>query len=346
MFKKPSQHNAALRTVTLDNLGNAEKTKKGKVTFVPMFRVTEDGPGLSLSDIQDGIYGWFVYQFRTKGDEPGKPKTHKIVWMDSLLRAGEDDATINDPGVTLGLNLNQDARKSILGFGVTGLNFPDPNAYRKTVRVPVLWNVEPNDDGEGNISAKSGELVLLELKVNQLNQIVAEMKKVSKPKVTYEYVVGGESKNEPYKYQGYGYAYLLDKDTSRKMKTYEFSKLDMTVQESHWRNNIDAAVKAFTDYKTNAYKVGRFYGDVVERCMNGEIPFDIAEREVVAMIAQRLLDAWGISYGDTVEDIIATFNSVLHIYSYQQGAGITDAAKNPVRVSADGDDENDEDAPF
>lgn len=350
-FKKPAVQTASsLRVVTLDNLGNAEKTKVGSVNFIPLFRVTkgDEHPGLSIDQIRDGIYPWFSYQIRKKGEEAGKVATVRVSWMDSQLRRGQDDASVDDPGVTLGLDLPAAQRKPIMGFGVPGLNFQDPNAYRKTVRVPVLWDVQPNQDREANADPKTGELVMLELKANQLENLVAQMVKVTKPGVKYTYIVGREEQNERYDYEGFGYVFNINKDTKRKMDTYEWSKTDMTTSEAHWRNQLAAAEKAFADYQANSIKVGRFYQDIITRCEEGELDFADAERMVVAAIAQRLLDAWGEPYGDTTDGILEAFDAVSANYSYVLGGGISQATTKVTKVDVDFAESEDqtEDTPF
>ncbi|RTK99343.1 MAG: hypothetical protein EKK57_09720 [Proteobacteria bacterium] len=354
MFKKPSVSTTIIPLITLDNLGSDKKTPKGVFNFIPLFRATKDGPGLSLEEIQEGIFGWYLYQVRTKGDEPGKIKSNRVSWIDSGLRAGEDGGVLNDPGVTLGLSAtdkygnviaNKD-RKNIMGFGVPGLGFQDPLSYRATVRIPVLWDVQPNKDSEGNIDPASGVLALLELKANQLRDLVDEMKKVAKPGVTYE--ADGMSNPEKYPYQGYGYAYNLNKDKSRGMDTYQWSKTDLTTSKVMWESRLIEAEKLFSDYKANAFKMGRPYEDVVQECMNGQIPFEEAERIVVATIAKKLLDSWGVSYGDTTDDILATFEEVTPNFSYHAGAGISQAAVGKVqRVEIPEDEESEgDDQPF
>ena len=353
MFKKAAVSTTIIPLITLDNLGSDKVTKKGEFKFIPLFRVTKDGPGLPLEEIQDGIFGWYLYQVRVKGDEPGKIKSNRVSWIDSGLRAGEDGGVLNDPGVTLGLSatdkfgntiVNKE-RKNIMGFGVSGLEFQDPLSYRATVRVPVIWDVQANKDGEGNIDPSSGILALLELKANQLRDLVEEMKKVTKPAVTYE--ADGSEKPEKYPYQGYGYAYVINKDSTRKMETYKWSKTDQTVSKHMWESRIVEAEKLFADYKVNAYKMGRPYEDVVQECMSGQIPFEEAERIVVAMIAKKLLDSWGVSYGDTTDDILGTFDEVAPNFSYHAGAGISKAAMGKVqRVEIPEGETEDEDAPF
>lgn len=354
MFKKPSVKTVNIPVINLDNFGTDKPVKKAVFRFVPLFRITKDGPGLSLEDIQDGIYGWFKYQVRTKGDEPGKIKTIQVSWMNTLLVAGKDDATLSDPGLTLGLatidrngnTVPNKNRKLIMGMGVPGLGFQDPNAYKATVRIPVIWDVEPNDDVDGNINPESGRLALLELKENQLNDLVAEMAKVTKPGVNYEYYVGKESKQEKYPYVGYGYAYTLDKNTERGMKTYQWSKTDMLTSKAMWESRLEEAVKLFEGYKTNAYEVGRPYESVIQECNDGLIPFEQAERIVVATIAKKLLDAWGVPYGDTTEDILEVFNEVVPNFSYNEGAGISQVGGEVKRVEIPDEDDSSEDAPF
>lgn len=352
MFKKPSVSTTIIPLITLDNLGADKKTPKGTFNFVPLFRVTKDGPGLSLEEIQEGIFGWYLYQVRTKGEEVGKIKSNRVSWIDTGLRAGSEGGVLNDPGVTLGLSsedkygntiANKD-RKNIMGFGVPGLGFQDPLSYRATVRVPILWDVQPNKDSEGNIDPASGVLALLELKANQLRDLVDEMKKVVKPQVTYE---ADNTKPEKYPYQGYGYAYNLNKDSSRGMDTYQWSKTDLTTSKAMWESRIADAQKLFSDYKANAFKMGRPYEDVIQECMSGQIPFAEAERIVVAIIAKKLLDSWGVSYGDTTEDILAVFEEVTPNFSYHAGAGISKVASGQVqRVEIPEDDEEENGQPF
>ena len=358
MFQKPSVQTTVIPTINLINLGSDKKVRKGSFNFVPLFHVTKEGPegveSLSLEQIQEGIFGWFNYQLRTKGEEPGKITTKKVYWMDTKLRAGKENATLSDPGMTLGLGdfdkngntIPNKQRKNIQGFGVPGLNFQDPDAYKATVRVPVIWNVTANNDVEGNVDASSGQLALLELKENQFKELVEVMNLVTKPGVTYEYYAGKEAKTDKYPYNGYGYAYNINKDADRGMETYKWTKTDMTVKKSMWEEALPKAVKLFKDYVDNAFKVGRPYEDVIQECMDGKIPFEEAEKIVVAIIAKKLLDAWGVSYGDTTDDILATFHEVLPNFSYHAGAGISTVGTGIKRVEIPEETDGDSSDPF
>lgn len=347
MFKKPSASAAAIPVVNLETLGSDKTVKKAQFNFVPLFSVVRDGVGINIDSVIEHIIPWFRYQFRKKDTENvGKVKTVNVYWIDSMLRAGEDGATLNDPGVTLGLNLPGKQRKNIMGFGVPSLGFPDKISHREIVRVPVIWDVVANNDTEGNVDQTSGTLVLLELKKNQLDGLVAEMKKVTKPGVNYSYVSAGQEKQEKYAYKGIGYAYNLNKDSGRGFDTYQWSKTDMTVSASHWQNHLDAATKAFESAYDSAMKAGYFYGDIIKQCENGEIEFAEAEKIVVAMIAQKLLEAWGESFGDAVDDILTVFNEVASAFSYAQGAGISKMATGMQSLNLSADDEEDNGEPF
>lgn len=350
MFKKPSASAsaAAIPVINLETLGSDKTVKKAKINFVPLFSVVRDGDGINIDTVTGHIIPWFRYQFRKKNTEHvGKVKTVTVYWIDSMLRAGQDGATLNDPGVTLGLNLPGKQRKNIMGFSVPSLGFPDKNAHREIVRVPVIWDVVANNDVEGNVDKESGTLVLLELKKNQLDGLLVEMKKVTKPLVTYSYIKNGNEERDKYTYKGIGYAYHLDKDSSRGFDTYKWSKSDMVVAESHWRGHLETGIKAFKNSYDAAMKAGYFYGDIIKQCENGEIDFPEAEKIVVAMIAQKLLEAWAEPFGDTVEDVLETFRKVAPNFSYAQGAGISKVATGLTALDlSDDDSESGNDEPF
>jgi len=81
--------------------------------------------------------------------------------------------------------------------------------------------------------------------------------------------------------------------------------------------------------------------------MNGQIPFAEAERIVVAIIAKKLLDSWGVSYGDTTDDILTVFEEVTPNFSYHAGAGISQAAVGKVqRVEIPEEETEGDDQPF
>lgn len=328
-FKKAAgSTSTVVKIINTDTLGSREKIKKGKFFFVPLFSVNSDAPGLTLPVVSDGLYPWYKYQFRTKGDD-NKPKSNQVRWIDSKLVAGVDDAKVNDPGLTLGLSEKE--RKNIPGFGVPGLGFPDSKAYQVTVHVPVLWDVQPNSDDDGNIDPNSGEFAMLELNETRFNALVEAMKKAIKPTVMYS----ANGKDTKYKNVGYGYAYLFDKDTSRGFDTYKIEKTDLTTAEEMWKDNLEKAVSAFDEYKKSAFKYGRFYEHIIEDCANGKVDFEVAQYQVVAEIAKRLLNAWGITYEDTVDGILEAFEESVPTFSLSPGVGISAAIKERTRVNMD-----------
>lgn len=329
-----------LKVINTDTLGAKEKVKKGSINFIPLFTTTKDGPGLTADYLlENGLYTWFKYSCRLPGDSPGKDKTASTTWIDTQLRAGTRNGTLNDPGVTLGLD--SDTRKFIPGFGVKGLGFQDPKSMTTTIRVPIILGVTQNEDDDENCDPTSGELALFEMNASQFKKLVEAMKVYNKANVTYQSGKGDAAKPERYPYKGYGFVYNLNKDTSRGFDTYQWTKTDIVVSKSQWESKLEEAQKAFAEYKEGAEKYGRYYSHIIDDCVNGRIDFATAEKMVVAEIAAKVLSTIGITFEDSVDGILEAFDVNLPLISLVQGAGISQAGTNPQRVTM-GDEEEPE----
>lgn len=303
--------------------------KQGVFNFIPLFHVLKDGEGLSENDIREGVFEWFKYQCRLKGDEAGKPvKYVTIKWINSNLQAGVDGGRLSDPGYMLDLHLPAKQKKFIPGFGVPGGTFEDTTLYNN-VRIPALVNFELNK--AKNVVPGTGEVVLIEMNEKKLNAIIQVMKDIENP--SYYYKDDSGAKAEEFDYEGFGYGYVisLDKDTTRDemSKYYIFKRKDNTVHPDHIRENLETAARIFEEYKDSEIKYGAPYKKYIDAAIEGELEETVAEELVIATIAETFLKNVGETYIEDPKKVIETFNQVHKKYRL----GLTANSSNSVIAS-------------
>lgn len=347
-----------LPVVNMETLTTALSTKltkvaRGKLKFIPLFTTEKSGIGLSRDEVATGLYSWFDYQCILPGED--KPRTIHTSWIDTGLRAGENDATLTDPGVMLDMQLPANQRINIPGFGVPGRTWADNKASQTTIRFPALINFALNagddvvkwDDTksvEANAANGAGEVVLIDVNEAKFKAILAQMDGIAKKTYNYE----GDAGTEKITYAGFGYAYVieLDKDTSRGMGTYEFKRTEHTVHPSNIKGTLEVAAELFAKYKENAVRYGRPYQHYIDDCEAGKLEFEVAERLVFASIAEKLLSAWGVPTEDETESIIETFMSVYQGYRLGQTSNSEAAVISRTRLNLDEEETEGEELPF
>lgn len=339
---KPSIQN--VKVVNLKTLGEKKTVKKANVLIVPLFGAIGKGDFLQHTDMPDYRFEFFQYQFLVKGED-GKPVTKKVRWVNSFLKAGKDDGVLNDPGITLGLDLPPEMRSFIPGFGVQGQTFADPSSLALVYRLPILWGVQKNKSG--NITDGSGELALLEVNEAQFNNIVRIMKGYDKAKILYEWYEGEDELADPkYNYEGIGCAIELTKDTSLGTGTYAWKLSPATVRKSHWESHIASAKEALENYKKTVFQYSLYYKKFIDEYLEGKLDAATAEQQVVASIAQKLLEAWGETFEETTVGVLEAFAAVAPKYALTKGAGISKVATaKAVTIPMDGGDDE-ESTPF
>jgi hypothetical protein len=316
--------------------------------FIPLGElVLEDETGrfvIGGTDTDKAKSQLFKYTFVTPDpDKPAKKnefpvKWHNESWADTMLRKSEGDA-YDDPGFALGLHLKQEDRKMTPGFdGAPDRTFPIIDAYKQFVRIPVIWNVTVDDEGE--IDEKTGELAWLELSFSQYNLVMTTVAKYAKQQMLQD----KRRKEQTPANRLFVIKYTKDpKKDNRERNSVEMVTF---FNPNPWTETF-IKVASIEYPKTLEYmeKKYNYFKPVVDALLEGTITAEEATERAHAMVAERLLISWGEideNSGLSAESINQLFLSLVPQYSAAMTAAIPEAAiKSKVVV-----DVSDEDVPF
>lgn len=316
--------------------------------FIPLGElVLEDETGrfvIGGTDTDKAKSQLFKYTFVTPdAEKPAKKgefpiKWHNESWADTMLRKSEGDA-YDDPGISLGLHIKQEERKMTPGLhGAPDRTFPIIDAYKQFVRIPVIWNVTVDDEGE--IDEKTGELAWMELSFSQYNLVMTTVAKYAKQQMLQD-----KRRKEP---TPANRLFVIKYTKDPKKDNRERNSVEMVTffNPNPWSETF-SKVAAIEYPKTLDYmeKKYNYFKPVVDELLEGNITAEEATERAHAMIAERLLIAWGEideNSGLSVESINQLFMSLVPQYSAAMTAAIPEAAiKSKVVV-----DVSDEDVPF
>lgn len=257
------------------------------------------------------------------------------MWSDTNLRIADGDA-YDDPGVALGLTLKQDARKNAPGLhGAPQGKYPMFDPYVQTVRMPVIWNVTVDDDG--NIDENTGELVWLELSFNQYANVMTSIAKYAKQQILQD-----KRRKEPTPADRL-FVVKYTKDPKKEMREINSVEVFTYIDPNAWTSKFsDIAVVEYPKMLDYLEKRYTYYKPVIDSLVTGELTPEQAASKAHAMVAERLLVAWGEideNSGLSEESINQLFVSLIPQYSASMEVAIPSAAiKSTVTIDlADGD---------
>lgn len=325
--------------IDLNRLGGKKSTKKGQLMFVPLVDMTTQTVG--KTPLTSASFKFFNYLFMKPNPEDAtKVKFQSVRWIDTGLRISDNDP-YNDPGVDLGLALKQDERCNIPGFGVPSGGYPDSDSVRYHIRIPVLIITEGDLNVKGCVTPGAGQFAMLDLKQNQWKDIVELFAPLTAAsEVSYRREVNGTTERAFYDYPGYGYVVKLDKDSSRKMDTYMWTRLDSTIRKEDVESRLPDAEKELHAYIDNVMKYNGYTQVYVDELNAGKIDYKTACTKIVFKIQHELLKAWGVDFEDTVEGVMRRFAEVLPTYSLKKGSGLTSNIVETKRLTLNGSDDD------
>ena len=347
MFKKPQAGtNQKIQFVNLTTLGRDKKVTKGEVLFVPLVGCDPQKNGVNLEELKewyDGIIPLWdkevtTFEMRSwAGVISTTPQwaTARHKWIDTGLRKAEGD-DFDDPCIPLGLT--EYKRKSMPGlFGNKGSDYPDKYNSVKEVTIPVLWDVTTNV--KGHIEDGSGTLAMLTVNENQYLAIGRILSNFQLDETDWK----GPSKADNVTQPWIGTCVVrLDKDTARKVRTYEWHSSESIVLNSHIAPHLAKAHDMLNKHVADTTQKYAPYLPIIERFENDEISYLEAQQLVVASIVKPMLTIWQEPFEDNTESILSTFDAVVSKYSVAAGAGVAaafDAAKT-VSTESNSNSEN------
>lgn len=337
----------------LRRLGN-EKTVKTDmdVEIVPLVIFNSDNElntvgetPVNHSMIDTVNYSYFIL------DEKDKSVFRSIRWADSGLRT--DDDGIGDLSETLGLHLSEEERTA--PPGINGASDGDKPAWEVVVtsyRIPVLWGVEYNDDG--NVLQGSGEFAFLELNASQYNEMCKAFTPLwdAKKKIQFE---EGEYSEKSFKFsdKGYGRALTFQKRPNAKAlkdkNTWVLS--EAVFSDIMMEGDIEDKYVEMIEQRDKWMRPGQ-YNVLYQQLMSGEIEAseDVC-RDIVAAQARFFFTRVGeIAEGSDMDTkaILTLLDEIASKYTHEQTNTISNAFKSTKTVNVDGDevDSKDADAPF
>lgn len=278
-----------------------------------------------------------------KGEMPVSWKS--VMWADTNLRKDDGDK-YDDPGVALGLNLKQDAQKQAPGLhGAPEGKYPMIEPYTQTVRIPVIWKITVDDDG--NIDEKSGELVWLELSFSQYNSLLETVKKFDRTQslqAKRRKQAIDENRMMLVKYVKDPKAKIAERNTVEVVLPFEpdeWSNKFSEIAEDQYPKMLEALEKRYTMYQ-----------NIIDSLNAGELSVEEATELAHASVAEKLLVAWGeidADSGLSPESINQLFETLIPQYSVSMETSIPRSAiKRSVTVdlSEPANDQDDDEIPF
>jgi len=240
MFKKTNHKKdsgSGWKVVDLQNLGYEEKQTTGIVNFVPLAGIDavsalkvrpakDDILPITFEELENGdehtMFTFFRYEgMWLKPEDSTKREKRVVRWVDTGVKKGEDGSEIGDPGYALGLDLPAKNRMNTPCFdGAESIGkpmqFPDSSAHVVLWRIPVLWDVELQSNGD--VVDGSGTPAMLELKESQYQELAALYAKLSKKKTVHTTDATSPDADDvevSQTFLGTGYVIQIDKDTTR-----------------------------------------------------------------------------------------------------------------------------------
>lgn len=372
MFKKTNHKKdsgSGWKVVEMQNLGYEEKQKTGVVNFVPLAGIDavsalkvrpakNDILPVTFEELENGDFHTMFTFFRYEGmwlkpEDSTKREKRVVRWVDTGVKKGEDGSEIGDPGYALGLDLPAKNRMNTPCFdGAQNIGkpmqFPDSDAHVVLWRIPVLWNVELQPNGD--VVDGSGTPAMLELKESQYQELAALYAKLTKKKTvhtTEATTADGDDVEVSQAFLGTGYVIQIDKDTTKREADrkspgdfYRWSKLDGVALNSHIMPFFNEARERAKSYHEYVMENFRFYQHLIDEWGEGKLDAEVAEMYVMAEIQQRLLERWGETYENSPEGINAAFNEVVPKYSVAKGSGFTSSILSTSTIDVSDDKED------
>lgn len=315
------------------------------VLMVPLFTISrEDGNKIGSTDINDSIIDIFRYSYnRFVKDDKGKEKVlyGAVEWGDSGIRVADGEA-YNDPGFELGLTLDADERTNMPGIGGAP-DGPKPafSTYTTLLRVPILWNVTENEDGD--IDPNSGTLMWLELNPSQYRSMTDAYGPAIESKKKLQF---GDEAPFTFKDEGRGRAIMFSKRPNEKAPAdiNKWILSDAVVSQSMF-DDVDEVEEKYNEMLQRREKQYRPYMPTLIGMAEGSIDIEAGCLEIFATNAAKFLEKIGElpeGHEATNEEIRDLFFKVQSKYTQAKlAANIPTVEGSEITV---GDDS--EDAPF